>query len=583
MNPQTSIESPEVEPSSQPTDTSVFDVIALSMSGGGFRAAAYALGTLKGLDSLGLLGNVQILSTISGGTITGAYYALHRKRGTRFATIYDSLYALLAADDILPRALDNWKAAISSQQRQYKLIRSFSDVYDQHLYENALFGEFFTPVVNPLPTPPLQTVVFGATELYSGTAFRFQYADLPDKFTTPDNVLRQSYRIGNGNVHIRHDRARKMRLSDMVAASSCFPAGFEPLVLPDDFPTTDTNDLLFFSGTDAQLPINRLALLDGGIYDNQGIEGLVIAEQRNQAYRQSPEGRASVPGSLPKPTTLFLVADVASAGMGLYDTPAPGPARDSERSFRKWGRLLHKVNWAFLIALVTLGFIQFGLRHGGSFGLGLLSGLLSCGLALLWAGSWALQTLVGKLKAASPAIFRMALPPLRSLTISQLIYLLRIRGSSVFELLNSVFLRRVRSLNYGLLYDDENETDTKRIPATIISSIIGSILNDYQMTFLRDRLQPVMETIQTASAMSTTLWWLDDKKRMDPIIDSAQITLYWRIVRYVERKDRLAKQTHKPFILSPRDKAIYEQAKDLLLRVYHVTSPDIDVQTAGLP
>ncbi len=565
MNSGIPTASPEVDSSTTTNDSSVFDTIALSMSGGGFRASAYALGTLQGLHQLGILDNVQILSTISGGTITGAYYALRRKKGDGFEAIYRDFYNLLAADDLLPKALANWKAAIASQQRQYKLIRAFADVYDQHLFGHALFNEFFTPTTGTFATPPLQTVIFGATEMYSGTAFRFQYADLPEKFTTPDRVLRQSYRIGNGNVNIHHDRACKLRLSDMVAASSCFPAGFEPLVLPDDFPTTDPNDLLFFSGTDAQLPIKRLALIDGGIYDNQGIEGLVGAERRNQLYRKSPEGAvAAQTGSLPRPTSLFLLADVASAGMGLYEAPAPGPARDSERSFRQWGQMTEKIKWGLLVAVGTLALVSLGMRHGGNFGMGLLTGLLLFGLVLVVGGVWAFQSLMGKLKAASPTLFQMALPPLRTLTAGQLLYLLRVRGSSVFELLNSVFLRRVRSLNYGLLFDNEGEDSDKPIPATTLPSIIGSLLKDYQKPFLRDQLQPVIETIQTASEMGTTLWWLDDKRRMDAIINSAQITLYWRIVRHFDWQIR----QHKP--VSPKDQAVCDRAKKLLKDVYHV-------------
>jgi len=50
--------------------------IGLALSGGGYRAAAYHLGTLRALHKLGILGNVDIISSVSGGAIIAAYYAL---------------------------------------------------------------------------------------------------------------------------------------------------------------------------------------------------------------------------------------------------------------------------------------------------------------------------------------------------------------------------------------------------------------------------------------------------------------------------------------------------------------------------
>ncbi|MBP6979179.1 MAG: patatin-like phospholipase family protein, partial [Lentimicrobiaceae bacterium] len=57
-----------------------FENLALSLSGGGYRAAAFHLGLLTYLSSVkwkdkSLLERVRILSTVSGGTFTGVCYA----------------------------------------------------------------------------------------------------------------------------------------------------------------------------------------------------------------------------------------------------------------------------------------------------------------------------------------------------------------------------------------------------------------------------------------------------------------------------------------------------------------------------
>jgi NTE family protein len=51
--------------------------IGLAMSGGGFRAAAFHLGVMRQLQTLGLLDKLDLLSCVSGGSIAGATVATH--------------------------------------------------------------------------------------------------------------------------------------------------------------------------------------------------------------------------------------------------------------------------------------------------------------------------------------------------------------------------------------------------------------------------------------------------------------------------------------------------------------------------
>ena len=60
--------------------------IAISCSGGGYRAASFHLGALSYLNRVQfkgkpLLENVKMISTVSGGTLTGIVYALYKQRG----------------------------------------------------------------------------------------------------------------------------------------------------------------------------------------------------------------------------------------------------------------------------------------------------------------------------------------------------------------------------------------------------------------------------------------------------------------------------------------------------------------------
>ncbi len=519
---------------------SLFARIALSLSGGGFRAAAYSLGTLNALYLLGLLDKVHMLSSASGGTLMGAFYALRRKQGASFEDIYQEAYAWLEQDTILPGAIENWHQAVSSRRADVKLIRAFANVYDQQLYRQQSFGIFWGGQGSAAAPFHLQSIIFGATELYSGLTFRFQYAAfLPQTFTVTDKYGARklsSYYIGNGNVYLSHADAQRLRLADIVAASSCFPVGFEPLVLPDDFELPAGPQLTLCSRDAAPAPA-KLAVIDGGVYDNQGIESLLLANKRNRDYRASkefataelsPEQRA-----LLQPSTLFVVADVGSAATGLYDATKPVFEVDKGASLR---RLLGYAWWGALGLLGAGGLLAYFGQTQGSFLVGVLVTLGVLGALLLLLGRWAWQQLTARLRQLDEGLYQQAAPVLLRLTPAQWAKLLLVRIRTAAVLLLSVFTRRVRSQTYGLLYNQ----DDPATQAPVVASIIGGLLRDYPHLgpgHWPDELAHVLETVQTASQMGTTLWWGQNRHRLPAIVASAAITLCYRLLRRFEAKD----------------------------------------------
>lgn len=54
--------------------------IGLALSGGGYRAAAYHIGTLRALNKLGILDKVDVISSVSGGSITAACYVQNKEK-----------------------------------------------------------------------------------------------------------------------------------------------------------------------------------------------------------------------------------------------------------------------------------------------------------------------------------------------------------------------------------------------------------------------------------------------------------------------------------------------------------------------
>lgn len=509
--------------------SSPFARIALSLSGGGFRAAAYSLGTLKGLYLLGLLDNVHMLSTASGGTIAGAYYALRRKNGDEFPAIHDDFYRFLAQDQLLPMALASWEARLPTTG--YKLIQAFADTYDA-LYDGATFGKFWEPDAGAAPFH-LQSIIFGATELYSGLTFRFQHsAFLPN----PKGRTEDAYVVGNGNVRLPSEYARQLRLGDVVAASAGFPGGFEPLIMPDDFLTKPG----VLKGLGKNAPA-RVALLDGGIYDNQGIDSLLLANDRNRKY--APTAHQTHPpeqARLLEPTTLFLVADVSGADKNLYSVPeaAKVPAASPTLGQVFWGLVA-------LLAGLLVGAGWLTLAPGTRFWGGLLAGLGVVLAGSVLALRWAWQQLGTVLSGVGEAVPGWMLPRLRRLSIAQLKELLELRAGSTWALLTSVFMRRVRSLTYEQLYRPVSKGQKPQY--NVVSSIIGTIVTEHERQLaqagkkpgkpsVRKQLAAVYKTICTAQEMPTTLWWQKHIGSLPAVVASAEITLCYQLLRRFEKQ-----------------------------------------------
>lgn len=532
------------------TGEATFERIALTISGGGFRAAAYGLGTLNLLHLLGVLENVHMLSTISGGTITGAFYAARRKQGQFMDVIYDDFYKILGRDEILERSISNWGKAADTPGANYKLIRAFADTYHEQLYGQDRFNLFWKPDAPEVPFH-LQSVIFSATELDTGTAFRFQYAGhLPEQVQENGRFF-DSYYIGNGNVTIPRDRARQIRLADIVASSSCFPVGFEPLVLPDDFFPKDDPALIFKNSNGTIVPIERLGIIDGGVYDNQGIEAIVTANNRNAAYLENI-GEAVHDPSL-EPSTLLMIADVASAQTEIYTPPGPGPAAGREKPIGRIGRTVGLISVVCLVVALILAFVQLGARSGGNFFFGLLAGIALTVSALLFGLTKVWDRVTGGIEDLEPRIYSLGMPVFLKFTFSQWGYLLKVRIMTAVKLLLSVFLRRVRSLNYGLVFADDNFR-----PKAVITGILSGILRNADRRADRHSLlaqsKVFVPVIQTANEMGTTLWWLKDRFRMDAIIASAEITLTYRILVYFENNT-------KDGTRSPKDQQVLERAR----------------------
>lgn len=249
--------------------------VGLALSGGGYRATAFHLGTLHKLHELGLLSRIDILSTISGGSITGACYAT--SFGRNFQSFYTELYNGLHTKNVVSRVIFSWMMlrlilftllflapAIYSLFTGYAwlfplllaiwillLLKFQFYIFPVSKLIEKIYDRFFYSgkTLSQLPDRPV--LVVGSTNLQTAKPFTFsrkwmgdsayEYLKVPVRFNAADFPVARA-----------------------VMASSCVPFAFTPVKI----------DRLFFADPDQANEYHPL-LVDGGVYDNQGIHKVV--------------------------------------------------------------------------------------------------------------------------------------------------------------------------------------------------------------------------------------------------------------------------------------------------------------------
>jgi NTE family protein len=218
------------------------DGIALCLSGGGSRAMLFHAGALKRLNELGILKDIDLVSSVSGGSLTAGVLARHwndlewDEAGS--ARNFETL-VIKPLRDICDHDVDVPAWIVGFLVPWLSPVRRFAQVLDKHLYGGVRLRD-----VAPHPE-----FVINATNLGSTVLWRFSQSYLRD------------YRVGQVRDHGE-------TIATAVAASSAFPLVFAPLRLSFR-PSQVATDEHTLPDDDLR---RRIALGDGGIYDNLGLE-----------------------------------------------------------------------------------------------------------------------------------------------------------------------------------------------------------------------------------------------------------------------------------------------------------------------
>jgi NTE family protein len=231
-------------------------MIGLALSGGGSRAIAFHLGCLRALHDTSLLDRVSVLSTISGGSVIGAYYAYTpQKSFNEFETDIRAFLQtgfqhalaleLLKPWNLIPCLFSFTLAQIEEilavvAKRPPRFRRRYSRT---ELLCKVLQRELFPGITMASPRRHDMDVVIGACELRTGSAFRF------------------------GNRRSGGWRHGEMVKPNVDVALAVTASAAYPIFLP----ALDRTWTFRRKGEDKE---HRISLTDGGVYDNLGIQVL---------------------------------------------------------------------------------------------------------------------------------------------------------------------------------------------------------------------------------------------------------------------------------------------------------------------
>lgn len=307
--------------------------LGLALSGGGFRASFFHIGVLAQMARLGLLRHVEVISTVSGGSIIGALYYLHVKKlleAKADEEIADQDYVAIIErieEDFLRGVQKNLRMrtflnplkALRMALPNYSRSDRLGELYDQH---------FYRPVFDPNRTRPIEMrelkiqpkgakpdfnpqednagrrakapiLLLNATSLNTGHNWRFEAIRMGEP-PREDPIAREI----DKNLRLRRppsydavtERQQNIELGLAVAASACVPGLFPPLAISGLYP----DDI-------------RVQLVDGGVHDNQGVGGLVdlgcarfVVSDASGQMRDEEQPATSIPGVLGRANSILM-------------------------------------------------------------------------------------------------------------------------------------------------------------------------------------------------------------------------------------------------------------------------------------
>ena len=223
---------------------------ALALSGGGYRATLFSLGSLWRLNELGLLVQINRITSVSGSSILSAFLAmkwdqLDFNEATNVAGKFSTEIAV-PIREFCSKNLDVKAGILGILSFRKSIGDKVAEVYAKRLFDSKTLQDIPDPTKGP-------EFIFYATSMQTGASVRISKSWIAD------------YKVGM----LPNPR---LTLAQVVGASSAFPPVFSPVTIkcePNDWEKTEGAFLY-----DHEEFRKKLVLTDGGVYDNMGLEAV---------------------------------------------------------------------------------------------------------------------------------------------------------------------------------------------------------------------------------------------------------------------------------------------------------------------
>lgn len=216
-------------------DRGLEDGVALAVSGGGYRAMLFHLGSFLRLHELGMLRKFKRISSVSGGSITSAKIGLE---WAKLSSRDDFFRHVVTPIRNLAGITLDVRAGLGGIFLPGTIAEHVAKAYRKHLFSDATLQDL----------PDDVRFVINATNVETGTLWRFSKPYMRD------------YRVGKVEDPT-------VPLADAVAASSAFPPVLSPMVL-----RCEASDFTEVAPEMTPGFLEEISLTDGGVYDNLGLE-----------------------------------------------------------------------------------------------------------------------------------------------------------------------------------------------------------------------------------------------------------------------------------------------------------------------
>lgn len=480
--------------------------IAIALSGGGYRATAYHLGVLSYLSHLKfgdgtLLDHVKTYSTVSGGSLAGIWYILGEFKGINRKESFHGLLEKIKNEEVLLGLLTEIKG---KPNKEDTLISELADVYDRMFFD----GERFDVIMDGVEMHAIHHFTANATDTSSGLPFRFQATK---KLAGADN--HEYGYIGNKYYNMPRDIARQLRLSDILAASSCFPGVFEPIVIPDNFHIA--TDYAFFTET------GRVGLLDGGILDNLGINSILRAE--SQLHNECPEKTDNC-------IDLVILSDASESRLKGYSHEENGKDK----------RTLNLLFWRIYSATWVLGIVACIAFKMTNFGVGGALTALSvvCAFACGYINDFD-QKLSNWVKTKVPPEINSNI--IGKIPFGRLPSMFKDRASSLLNMSESVVMAYLHRLSLDKLYGNNSWNNRILLSAENTLSNGGkweTVSRKYKIKSMYIPSDKILANTYETVKMDTTLWFTEEQVSSglpEKVVACGQYTLCWNLIMYIKK------------------------------------------------